>query len=140
MAQRLAVLIVEDEPLIAVDLAFAVEERGWRVIGPVASVHEGLSLAEGPGLSAAILDANLVDRDVTPLARRLVEQNIPIVILTGTGLPEELAQTHPHLPVMLKPIPSEQVLCLLAELFHALRAPVATVPPDESGRDEGMRA
>jgi len=40
------VLVVEDEFLIAMDLKLMLEERGWRVIGPVATVQDALRLLE----------------------------------------------------------------------------------------------
>ncbi|WP_404710568.1 response regulator [Sphingomonas sp. MMS24-J13] len=106
----LAILIAEDQVLLALDLAAAVEEQGGVVIGPVANVAEALVLAETGPIAAAILDANLLDRDVTPLALHLIERGIPLVIHTGTGLPDALARAHPDLAVVMKPVPPELVL------------------------------
>jgi len=113
MLDGLAILIVEDEQLLAMDLAFAVEDRGGVVVGPVASVAEGIAILaarqtgcgaqDGPPMLAAVLDANLIDRDVTPLALRLIECGIPFVIHSAIGLPEALAASHPDLPLVRKP-------------------------------------
>lgn len=104
------ILIVEDEPLVAFDLADLVEDHGGVVAGPVPTVEEGLTLADARQPAAAILDANLEDRDVTELALALIARGTPFVIYTGTGLPEALARLHPDLPVVMKPAQSRLVI------------------------------
>lgn len=111
------ILIVEDEALVAWDLAWAVEARRGEVIGPVTTVASALSLVDQATIAGAILDANLADRDVTPLALKLIEMDVPFVVHTGTGLPEELAATCPDLPVLRKPTMSDNVL---AKLEHVM--------------------
>lgn len=104
------ILIVEDEPLIAMDLAGAVEDLEGVVIGPFSSVAAALELLETLSIAAAILDANLLDRDITPVALRLACAGVPLVVYTGTGLPPELAEQHPSLPVLLKPATAQRVV------------------------------
>lgn len=111
----LPILIAEDQVLVALDLAAAVEEQGGVVVGPVAEVAEALAIVEAVPIAAAILDANLLDRDVTPLALRLIERGIPLIIHTGTGLPDTLAQACPALTVVMKPVPSTMVLEALGQ-------------------------
>ena len=67
LLNQVSVLIVENEPFIALDLATAVEEARGKVIGPAGSVREALMLIERHLVQAAVLDVNLSDRDVTPL-------------------------------------------------------------------------
>jgi DNA-binding NtrC family response regulator len=112
------ILIVEDESIVALDLAMAVEDHGGRVIGPVATVAEALELIDTQPVAAAILDAILRDRDVTPLALRLVERKVPFIIHTGTGLPLALAMLHPHLPLLRKP---QQTMAVLGRLLDEMR-------------------
>jgi CheY-like chemotaxis protein len=97
------ILIVEDEGLIALTLALAAEEMGAVVIGPVASVSDALGLLSDVEIDGAVIDAQLIDRDITPVALQLVERVVPFVVYTGTGLPPELAAIHPDLPVFMKP-------------------------------------
>jgi DNA-binding NtrC family response regulator len=110
MIKGRTILIVEDEPLVAFDLADLVEDQGGVVVGPVPTVREGLSLADTSEAAGAILDANLEDSDVTQLALSLIEKGTPFVIYTGTGLPDALARLHPDLPVVMKPAQSRVVL------------------------------
>ncbi len=113
------VLIVEDDGLIAASLADAVEAAGWVVVGPVPSVGLALTLLDATVVTAAILDAQLVDRDITPVAEKLAEAGIPLVIHSGTGLPEDMKQTWPDLPVELKPATPEKVIKRLAGQIEA---------------------
>lgn len=110
MLKGRTILIVEDEPLVAFDLADLVEHQGGKVVGPVHTVREGLSLADRTDAAGAILDANLEDCDVTQLALALIEKGTPFVIYTGTGLPDALARLHPDLPVVMKPAQTRIVL------------------------------
>jgi DNA-binding NtrC family response regulator len=118
MLYGLAILIAEDQPLVALDLSQVVESLGGQVIGPVATVADAMICLREQHVAAAILDANLIDRDVTPLAIHLIDRGTPFVVYTGTGLPEELAQAHPNLPIIMKPAPAERVLNLLIERIN----------------------
>jgi len=115
MLNGLTILIVEDEALVALALAEAVEDLEGRAVGPVATVTEALALLEHEQVAAAILDANLRDRDVTPLAMQLIEASVPFVVHAGTGLPTDLAARHPDVPVVMKPARSTAVLAALLQ-------------------------
>ncbi|RYG90518.1 MAG: hypothetical protein EON58_19145 [Alphaproteobacteria bacterium] len=121
MLNGLPILIVEDEALIALDLADAIMQIEGKPVGPVATVAEALSLLDETSFEAAILDANLIDRDVTPLVLALIDREIPFVIHTGTGLPAELALLHPTLTVIPKPARSTLVLAALLQRLSADR-------------------
>jgi ActR/RegA family two-component response regulator len=117
MFSGISVLIVEDEAILALDLACAVEDLDGKVIGPVATVADAFSLLATEPVAAAVLDANLLDGDVTSLALALIHRAVPFVVHTGTGLPDELAAVHPHLPVVTKPASANIVL---ANLFDQI--------------------
>lgn len=133
MLTGLTILIAEDQALLALDLAEAVEAAGGYVLGPAATVTDGLTFAEQDGIGGAILDANLLDRDVTPLALRLIERGIPFVLHTGTGLPGALAQACPELTVIMKPVST----ALVVEALEREIAKRSDVPPQETIWIEG---
>lgn len=112
-----AILIVEDNVYLALDLSQAVEESDGRVIGPVGTVAEALLLIEQEPIAAALLDSQLADRDVTPVVIVLAAKGVPFVIHSTTGLPPEIEQLHPDVPVLVKPQHADSILtCLLAEM------------------------
>lgn len=119
---QLFVLVAEDEPYIALNLAFAVEDAGGRVVGPVASVEEALALLETNPVSAAILDVNLADGDISPVVEILVELGVPIILQTGIGLPPELAARFPGLVVHLKPCHPDKLIEELVAMLEPRRA------------------
>ena len=100
------VLIVEDEPFIAWDLAQAVESAGGIVIGPAATLAQALALIHGSRVEAAILDVNLPDGHIGPVLESL-RQHVAVVIHSGVGLPNEVKERFPHVPVYFKPTPAE---------------------------------
>jgi len=78
-------LLVEDDYLIAADLTRTLERLGAEVLGPAGSVEDALDLlATANGrLDGAVLDINLGDEQVFPVADALMAQDAPFVFVTG---------------------------------------------------------
>ena len=88
-----AVLVVEDEALIAMSLAFELEGAGLHVLGPGATLARGLELIRGVRVDAALLDINLGGERSWPIADALLERGVPVLFLSGEerrSLPERL--------------------------------------------------
>lgn len=76
LLKGLSILVVEDEPLIALDIAVAFEESGAHITSTNTLKHAVL-LVEHDGLSGAILDHALPDGDSSILCQRLdLEQDV----------------------------------------------------------------
>jgi two-component SAPR family response regulator len=106
------ILAVEDEYMLAQELALFLEERGATVVGPVGTIQAGLGLATRETLDAAVLDVNLRNKPVYPVADVLIERGIPIVFVTGY---DELLMQRPYLglPRCPKPLDKEALLRVL---------------------------
>ena len=129
MLNGLPVLIVENEHMIALSLSLAIEDLHGIVIGPVTTVAEALEVLARQPVGAAILDASLDDRDVTPVALHLIERAVPFVIHSGTGVPDDLAAQHPDLPIIMKPRSPEDVVATLIRHLRAVDGPdIGEVP------------
>ncbi len=76
------ILIIENEPLIALDIQNSFEAEGATTI-MARTVAVALSAVETPNLSAAIVDHALGDGDSSELCRRLKERDIPFVTYSG---------------------------------------------------------
>ena len=111
------VLVAEDQIFIALDLALAVEDARGEVAGPVASVKNALALIETRPVTAAILDYNLTDGDITPVATLLMDADIPFIIQSGVGIPPDLATRFPNLVVYIKPYVAADLVSKLASLI-----------------------
>ena len=101
--ERLRVLVVEDEMLLAMVMEDILVDFGCEVVGPVARVADGVRIASSVRLDGAILDINVAGASVFPVARELDLRNIPFVFVSGygeDGLPEEWR----HRPRLQKPI------------------------------------
>ena len=114
MLKTLTILIVEDQPLVALELADAVSLQGGKVIGPIQTAAHALEILAARAVDGAILDAMLPDGDVTPVGLALLESGIPFIVHSGTGMPKELAAAGPHVPLVLKPALAERVADRLA--------------------------
>jgi len=109
MPPKHRILIVEDEAIIARNLGDAVADVEAEPIGPVASVAEALALLATTPINGAVLDADLFDGVVTPLALHLLDLGVPFAIHTGTGLPVDLAARPLDVPLVMNP-PRPQAL------------------------------
>lgn len=90
---RFKVLVVEDEPLIGMDIEDAVAELGHAVVGPIAELDEALELAANAPIGCAIIDINIQGGRSYPVADTLLKRGLPLLLLTGYGahtLPERL--------------------------------------------------
>ncbi|WP_207540990.1 response regulator [Sabulicella rubraurantiaca] len=84
MLMRRAILVVEDEYLIARDLAEELEHVGVKVLGPVATLSAALRLVARSGrIDAAVLDVKLGAESVYPVADALRRRGIPLVFCAG---------------------------------------------------------
>jgi CheY-like chemotaxis protein len=104
-------LVVEDEYLIAADLRDSLESLGVEVIGPAASVQEALSLVESNSdrLDGAVLDINLRNERVYPVADVLTERGVPFVFTTGYDA-VALPNFYTYAPRCEKPIDKAQLV------------------------------
>ena len=125
------ILVAEDEPFIALDVALAIEDAGGEVAGPAASVEEALALIESLPIIAAILDVNLADGDISPVAERLIIAGIPVILQTGIGLPPKLAARFPDLQVNIKPCAAATLVAQLEALILSRRS-VRSAPVDRA--------
>jgi hypothetical protein len=108
-------LVLEDDFMIATDLARTLEEHGAEVIGPAYSVAGALTLIEAKNgaLDGAVLDVNLGAEPAYPVADALLARGVPFVFATGYDawvIPEPYADV----PRCEKPYDLATVIRLLA--------------------------
>lgn len=77
------VLVVEDEPLVALDIMEVLDAVGIKGIGPIGSVEEAQRLIETERLDTALVDANLRGRPVDAIAAALTRRGVPFAFVTG---------------------------------------------------------
>lgn len=107
------VLVVEDEFVIALTMEAALRQEGYEVVGPAASVGQALRLLDAERPEAAVLDVNLGDETVYPVADALAQRRAPFLFVTGYEQPD-LPAAHRERPVLNKPCPARELLARLA--------------------------
>ena len=110
------ILIVEDEPLIAMMLEDYLDMLDRKSAGTAESVADALALIDGGNVDAAIVDVHLRGGEKSwPVADALAKADIPFVIATG-GSGDTIADAHRGRPVLAKPFTLEGIEGALAEL------------------------
>ncbi|HEV2079412.1 MAG TPA: response regulator [Allosphingosinicella sp.] len=109
-----SILIVEDEPLIAMMLEDFLDSLGHTIVGTCETVEDALSKVSAGGFDVAIVDVHLKNGEhIWPVADRLVEQGIPFVLATG-GHIEPPPPEHADAPVLSKPFTIDAIEPALA--------------------------
>ena len=98
-----SILVVEDEPLIALDITDSFRSAGASVYS-ARNVQDGLRLAVHPDLSAAVVDFGLGDGDGAGLCELLRERGVPFVLHTGYTHPSEACQSGVLVPKPAAPM------------------------------------
>ena len=113
------VLVVEDEILIAMEIAAIFEEAGVEVIGPANTIDQAQALLaqHARNLDAAVLDLNVAGASIDTVIAVLKERGVPYACMTGytsgdgSGLGADV-------PVIRKPFPPEQMLAAVRTLLE----------------------
>ncbi len=113
------VLIVEDDPFITLALEETLTEFGLVVAGSARSVPQAIRLAQTVAFDLALLDVNVGQDRIDPVADIIFARGIPFVFTTGcgrAGLPEAYLQQ----AIVEKPFYVEEILrTIREELTHA---------------------
>jgi CheY-like chemotaxis protein len=77
------VLVVEDDPLLAMDLEATLVGAGAVVVELCRTLDEAMLRADAGDFAVAVLDFSLGSETVSPVARRLINRAVPFVLYTG---------------------------------------------------------
>jgi DNA-binding response OmpR family regulator len=111
-----SILIVEDEPLIALEVHAAFSAAGASIASAV-DVEEALRMINAPGLSAAVVDINLGRDDCSVVCERLSRNGIPFVFYTGDARPDILLRW-PGARVLTKLADKERIVEVVAGVLR----------------------
>lgn len=107
------VLVVEDEPMIALEIASVLSQAGYAVLGPASSVRHALALLEESACDAAILDINLGSETSERIADKLVAMMTPFVVVSGYSK-EQHPRAFAGCFVMPKPLKASELIGALS--------------------------
>jgi CheY-like chemotaxis protein len=103
----LHVMIVEDEPLISLALEMLIQDEGGVVVGPYATLETALAaVKDAPLIDVALLDCNLGQHQIWPVADALAVRGTPFAFTSGQGA-KGIPQRFVGVEILVKPVPDE---------------------------------
>ncbi len=109
-----SILVLEDEPLIALEIVEALRDAGASVFVSH-TIKDALPLADHPDLSAAVLDLSLGDGGGTAVCERLSARAVPFVVYSGRDPGPTVLRGGIYVP---KPSRSDSLISAVAGLLH----------------------
>jgi PAS domain S-box-containing protein len=103
------ILVVEDEAVVALEVAQMLVKAGFEVVGPARSVSQALRFIKEVGCDAAVLDINLGDETSEPVALELIERGTPFMTLSGYSR-EQHSAVFNGAPMLAKPLQPERLI------------------------------
>jgi CheY-like chemotaxis protein len=114
-APPMRILIIEDEPMIALYLQELLEDAGFAIIGVASRLAKAMELIKSAVFDVAILDANLAGISSSPAAAALVARSMPFVVLSGYSMQQQ-QQAFPTPHFLQKPCRPEQLISMLCAI------------------------
>ncbi len=117
------VLVIEDEAVIALDVAKIVRNAGHQVVGIAPTEQAAIDLAKKHRPHLVLADVQLKDGDSGIAAVHEILKAIPVPVIFVTGFPERLLTGHGLEPVFIITKPFNQEV-LKTAMAHALNSVV----------------
>ncbi|EDL48643.1 response regulator, hypothetical [Erythrobacter sp. SD-21] len=103
-------LVAEDEMIVGYDLCDTVSEAGYLVEGPYNDLSSAMLAYQKTKPDIAILDVQLDDGIVYPLAEQMMAENVEVIFHSGQLSPQEVATRFPRAQALSKPCPPADVI------------------------------
>jgi response regulator RpfG family c-di-GMP phosphodiesterase len=100
-------LVVDDEPLIAMDVQATLEGEGATVL-VASTIPDALRYADYPALSGGVLDVRVGEDDAEPICEALNRRAVPFIFFTGVSVP--LSERWRMTPLVSKPAKPEKIV------------------------------
>ncbi len=112
------ILVAEDERIVGFDLCETVEEAGFEVAGPHSDISSAMLSFQKNKPDLAILDVQLDDGIVYPLAQKLRDEDVPIIFHSGQFNRDEMEERFPEATTLLKPCPPNEMLRTVVRILE----------------------
>jgi len=116
------ILIVEDEPFVALSLVDALSELGFDVAGCVADVAAAIAFIGREHIDGALLDVHLGSQRVDPVADLLAARACPFIFTTGLGR-VDVPAAHADRAFLQKPFGTADLASMLDRVFGSAGRP-----------------
>src|SRR5262252_6818631 len=111
------ILVIEDEPLVSMEIESNLANAGCEIVGPAATLERAKSLVETADYDAALVDVNLKGQPVDELATLLTKKNRPFAFVTGYGR-DALPSGFRGAVILGKPFSADQLLATTEVLLY----------------------
>ena len=111
-------IVIDDEPLIAMDLESILTGAGCDVVGIASTLAQAKALVASAECDAALVDVNLSGHSVEELAATLATRSIPFAFVTGHGR-EALPHGFQDAVLVRKPFGQDNLLAIVETLVSA---------------------
>jgi CheY-like chemotaxis protein len=113
--QGTRVIVVEDEPLVALDMESILIAAGCEIAGSAGSLEKAKALVARAQFDVALLDVNLGGDSVGELAAELTQRNVPFAFVTGYGR-EALPKGFQDMVAVRKPASQKELVAVVQRL------------------------
>ena len=110
------VLLIEDEPIVAMGIADQLVEVGAIIVGPFGTVRQALKAVQAVELDVAVVDFVLADGDSVPVQDALDRKGVPFVVLTA--YPPVTVRRNPNQQILSKPVTADLLCSTVAALCN----------------------
>ncbi len=111
------ILVVDDEPLIAMMVEEWLSELKCQTVGPAHSVTNALALINSNQVDAAILDVSLGAEESYPIADVLCANRIPFALATGHSS-IDVEERFKDVPILIKPFDFDSMRFVVNKLIN----------------------
>jgi len=111
------ILVIEDEPLVSMEIESNLVSAGCEIVGPAATLDRAKTLVESADYDAALVDVNLRGKPVDELATLLTKRNRPFAFVTGYGR-DALPSGFRGAVILGKPFSTDQLLSTTEVLLY----------------------
>jgi CheY-like chemotaxis protein len=122
------ILLVEDEPLVGMEIGSDLAAAGCEIVGPAGSLKIARRLIDEGEFDAALVDANLAGEPVDEIAAALAQKAIPFAFATGYGRKALPTAFRDNL-VLTKPFNRDQLLAVVERLLEQTDSSSPNVVP-----------
>lgn len=111
-------MVVEDEPIVGMDIEAILSEAGLQVVGPVSSATEALELISSGPVECALIDYVLTDGNALDVVAKLTDSSIPFAFVTGLSR-DGIPAAYGNVPTVGKPFAAAELLSCVRTMCKA---------------------
>lgn len=116
----LRILLVEDDPLICLDLEASLAELG-AIVKAASNVSKALAAFDASPFDFAVLDFELGGETSEPVAQAARSRNMPFLYLSGYSEHDERFSRWPGIRVLAKPLSAARIAHGIKDVLEARR-------------------